>query len=116
MNLINQMSNVPIDQKTRFGPNNSTHLLAIFSFSVKHFVGEQFSCLLIHVELCAFLVGLLDDGVPHLTIDSLVLVYRVNFDHRGSVWGTLLDLQNGREQCPQFCYQSFYSQLNKNIN
>ena len=68
-------------------------MFAIFSFSVKHFVGEEFSCLLIHVELCAFLVGLLDDGVPHLTIDSLVLVHGVHLDHGAAVGSSLLNLR-----------------------
>ena len=46
----------------------------------------------VHVELGPLLVGLLDDRVPDLAVDTLVLVYRVDFDDRGPVGGAFFNL------------------------
>ena len=74
------------------GLDGHADLLAVFALAVKHLVGEQLSRLLVHVELGPLLVGLLDDRVPDLPVDTLVLVHRVDFDDRGPVGGALFNL------------------------
>ena len=66
--------------------------LAVFALSVENFVGEDLACLLVDAELCPFLIRLLNDAVLDLSVDALVFVDGVNFDHRTAVRRSFLDL------------------------
>jgi len=74
------------------GLDGDTDELSVFAFSIENFVGEDFAGLLVDAELGSFLIRLLHDAVLDLTVDALVFVDGVNFDHWAAVRRAFLNL------------------------
>ena len=70
--------------------------LPVFTLSVKDFVGKHFASLFVHIELGSLLMRLLDNGVPDLTVHTLILVHSVHLNHWTSVWSTFFNLGSVR--------------------
>jgi len=66
--------------------------LAVVAFAVKHFVGEDLARFFVDGEFGTLLVGLLDDGILDLTVDTFIGVGGLDADDGAAVWRTFLDL------------------------
>lgn len=55
-----------------------------------YLVGQDLTSLFVNGELGALLIGLLDDRILDLSVDTLVLVSSLYLDDRAAVWRALL--------------------------